>query len=146
MPTVFDAAKYILSKTGPMTTMKLHKFLYYAQGWSLVWEESPLFEDKIEAWVYGPVIPTLFAYHRGQYKVCAADFYSASCDVFSDEQKETMDLVIEGLKDTPAYLLIEKTHSEKPWINARKGLKGDERGHREITHQAMSDYFATLLP
>lgn len=30
MPNVFDAAKYILDKTGLITTLKLQKLLYYA--------------------------------------------------------------------------------------------------------------------
>ena len=40
---------YILEKKGRMTTMKLQKLIYYAQAWSLVWDERPLFDEKIEA-------------------------------------------------------------------------------------------------
>ncbi|MBD5559274.1 MAG: DUF4065 domain-containing protein [Clostridia bacterium] len=44
-----------LEKTGPITTMKLQKLLYYAQVWSLVWDENELFPEKFEAWANGPV-------------------------------------------------------------------------------------------
>ncbi|MCH7691617.1 MAG: DUF4065 domain-containing protein, partial [candidate division Zixibacteria bacterium] len=54
--SVFDVAKYILSKLGGVSAMKLHKLLYYAQAWSLVWDERPLFQERIEAWVSGPVV------------------------------------------------------------------------------------------
>lgn len=30
--------------------------MYYAQAWSLVWDEKPLFPERIEAWVNGPVL------------------------------------------------------------------------------------------
>ena len=49
MVSVFDAAAYIVEKTGEMTTLKLQKLVYYAQAWSLVWDERPLFDEKIEA-------------------------------------------------------------------------------------------------
>ena len=42
MATIFDVASYILSKQGPMTTMKLEKLCYYAQAWSLVWDEDAI--------------------------------------------------------------------------------------------------------
>ena len=37
MGTVFDVAKYILSKTGSITTWKLQKLCYYSQAWALAW-------------------------------------------------------------------------------------------------------------
>jgi uncharacterized phage-associated protein len=52
--SVFDVAQYILRKQGGMTTMKLQKLVYYAQAWSLVWDEEPLFDQPIEAWSNGP--------------------------------------------------------------------------------------------
>ncbi|CUP62134.1 Uncharacterized phage-associated protein [Anaerostipes hadrus] len=44
MANVFDAAKYILERLGEMSTMKLQKLCYYAQAWSLVWDDVPLFD------------------------------------------------------------------------------------------------------
>ena len=69
MATAFDVAKYILEEKGNLTAMKLQKLLYYCQAWSLVWDEKPLFENTIQAWVNGPVLPAAYNYHRGQYFV-----------------------------------------------------------------------------
>ena len=69
MITVHDVAAYILNKTGEITAMKLQKLVYYSQVWSLVWDEQPLFEARIEAWANGPVIPELYNEHRGQFLV-----------------------------------------------------------------------------
>ncbi len=51
MATCFDVAKYILTKMGKLSTVKLQKLVYYAQAWSLVWDDEPLFNERIEAWL-----------------------------------------------------------------------------------------------
>jgi len=51
MASVHDVACYILKKQSPMTTMKLQKLVYYCQAWSLVWDEKPLFKERMDAWV-----------------------------------------------------------------------------------------------
>ena len=43
-----------------ITNLKLQKLLYYAQAWNLVFTGEPLFEADIEAWVHGPVVPSIF--------------------------------------------------------------------------------------
>ena len=48
MSNVFDVAKYILQKQGPMTSMKLQKLVYYSQAWALVWDDERIFPEKIE--------------------------------------------------------------------------------------------------
>jgi uncharacterized phage-associated protein len=69
MTTAHDVAAYILERCGPMPVMKLHKLLYYCQAWSLVWDERPLFPERIEAWANGPVVPEIYEYHRGHFKI-----------------------------------------------------------------------------
>ena len=44
MADVFDVAAYILKKKKALTSMKLQKLVFYAQAWSLVWDEKPLFK------------------------------------------------------------------------------------------------------
>ena len=84
-----------------MTTLKLQKLVYYAQAWSLVWDEKPLFDEKIEAWSNGPVVRDLFEFHRGQYYISGkTDGGSGKVD---DEQKATVDMVLKHYGDKPAY-------------------------------------------
>ena len=59
--SVVDVIAYMLKlKHGAILMMKLHKLIYYAQAWSLVWDEKPLFHETIEAWPSGPVVPVLY--------------------------------------------------------------------------------------
>src|SRR3990167_3308538 len=43
-----------------ISNLKLQKLVYYAQGFFLAMHETPLFENDIEAWTHGPVVPELY--------------------------------------------------------------------------------------
>ena len=42
-----------------VSNLKLQKLLYYVQGFHLAVFGEPLFEEEIEAWMYGPVVPSV---------------------------------------------------------------------------------------
>ena len=53
-----DIAK---EKGSPITPLKLQKLVYFAHGWYLsLTNGQPLIDEKIEAWRYGPVVPSLY--------------------------------------------------------------------------------------
>ena len=139
---VFDVAAYILEKMGSMTTMKLQKLVYYSQAWSLVWDEEPLFEENIEAWANGPVVRDLFDYHRGMYEI--SEMPIGNPRLLNREQRETVNAVLDYYGDKSAQWLIELTHMEDPWIQARKGLPPLERGDRVISLDTIADYYSSL--
>lgn len=142
--SAMDVAAYILKIIGHCTTMKLHKLLYYSQAWSLVWDECPLFNDRIEAWANGPVVPKVFRYHRGLYDVSSENFLTGNPNCLSQTQKDTINSVLNFYGKKSAQWLINLTHSEDPWIDARKGLEPMERGHRIISNAAMAEYYSSL--
>lgn len=63
-PTKAVANKFIeiAKKNGlSITAMKLQKLVYFAHGWYLALTNGqPLIDEKIEAWRYGPVVPSLY--------------------------------------------------------------------------------------
>jgi uncharacterized phage-associated protein len=141
--SALDVAAYILGKTGPMSTMKLQKLVYYSQAWSLVWDEKPLFEEDIEAWANGPVVRKLFDYHRGMYQI--SSIMTGNPRLLNKEQRDTIDAVLDYYGDKTAQWLIELSHSEDPWIQARKGLPAMERGQRVMPLDVMAAYYSSLL-
>jgi uncharacterized phage-associated protein len=142
MKTVFDIASYILEKKGSMSAMKLQKLVYYSQAWALVWDERPLFDSKIEAWANGPVCPQLYSAHRGSFIV--ENIPAGVPSNLDENDKETIDSVLEFYGDKSAQWLSDLTHAEQPWKEARKGLPDGERGDVEITHAAMAEYYGSL--
>lgn len=123
MANVFDTAKYILeqSESGFMSTMKLQKLCYYSQAWSLVWDDAPLFDEDFQAWANGPVCPELFFKTKGKFSVNASDETGGIGDL-SDNQKDTIDKVLEYYGKHDAQWLSQLTHMEDPWIKARAGV------------------------
>lgn len=142
--TVFDVAKYILQKQVQLSTMKLQKLVYYCQAWSLVWDDKPLFNSRVEAWANGPVVPELFNYHQGRYCVSANFFRQADTNNLTEEQTDTIDSVIEFYGDKSPQWLSDLTHSESPWIEARRGIPDGVRGSSEITLESMAMYYSSL--
>ena len=143
MANVFDVAKYILQQTGEITAMKLQKLVYYSQAWSLVWDEKPLFPERIEAWANGPVVPELYQVHRGAFAVNEAMFEGEPKKLTKDE-KETIDAIIKTYGNKPSQWLSDLTHIEEPWKNAREGLQMGERGNHEISLASMAEYYGSL--
>lgn len=142
MVSAHDVAAYILSQQGVMTAMKLQKLVYYCQAWSLVWDEEPLFSERVEAWANGPVVPELYQAHRGRFKV--ANWPQGDPGKLSEKQIETVDSVLKYYGDKPSQWLSDLTHEEAPWREARQGLAEGAPGSREITHSAMAEYYGSL--
>lgn len=143
MLSVFDVAIYILKKFGPLSASKLHRFLYYCQSWSLVWDDVPLFSEKIEAWLSGPIIPVLWFFKEGEYYLARKDF-PADCLEPSEEQKETIDAILKYYGNKSSQWLSELARAEEPWKEARKGIPLNERGSSEILLTNMAEYYSGL--
>lgn len=142
MANVFDVAAYILSECGEMTTMKLQKLVYYCQAWSLVWDETPIFPETIEAWANGPVVRELYNHHQGQFRIRTIG--KGKPDNLKDEEKQTIKAVLDYYKDFTSQQLSERTHEEPPWKGARSGLKDGLRGNEEISLASMAEYYGSL--
>lgn len=144
MATCFDVAKYILLKMGKLSTVKLQKLVYYSQAWSLVWNDEPLFQERIEAWLNGPVVPDLYNIHRGKFSLAVEELPGDEGNLTND-QKESIDIVLKDYGDKSSQWLSELTHLEDPWKEARKGLLPNERGNNEISHASMAEYYTSIL-
>ncbi len=141
--SVLDVASYILEKQPkkePLTAWKLQKLAYYCQAWSLVWDEQPLFKEKILAWANGPVVKELYNQHKRMFYV--KKLTKGCPEHLSGNQKDTIDHVLNAYGDKTAQWLSDLTHMEEPWIEARKGLKPGERGESEIQLSTMNEYYS----
>lgn len=142
MANVFDVAQYILQEQGTVTTMKLQKLVYYSQAWSLVWDEKPLFKEKIQAWACGPVVRELYDEHKGRFLIDGLE--KGSIDNLKPEERETIDAVLNAYGDKSAQWLSDLTHMENPWNEAREGVPLGQNCENEITLASLAEYYGSM--
>ena len=145
MANIFDVARYILKKTGPITAMKLQKLCYYSQAWHLVWEEKPLFSNRIEAWGKGPVSPDLYQWHKGRFIVDSDKSLNNLCsNKLSSNEKTSIEAVLKGYGKYTAQELSDMTHKEEPWYKANSSCPISANCNAEITLAAMHEYYSNI--
>ncbi len=143
MASVLDVAQYILRQHGAMTTWKLQKLVYYAQAWSLVWDDKELFSEEIEAWANGPVVRRLYEAHRGSYRVDRLN--EGSADALTENERDTVNRVLNFYGDKSPQWLSDLTHMEDPWRKARQGVPDGTRGNSIISKQDMAEYYESII-
>ena len=128
-------------KRAPISNLKLQKLLYYAQAWHLALFEKPLFEDAIEAWVHGPVVPSVFRqYKEFRWNPIALRETNPLPARIERHLQEVWNVY--GKFD--ASTLERRTHGEDPWKDARGGLSPDESSNAVISRRSMKAYYSSL--
>lgn len=119
-----------------LTNLKLQKLLYYQQGYHLAAFDAPLFNEQVESWMYGPVVPTVY----DEYSACGASTLSYDGELvqLSEEEDSLFNQVYEAYSDYSAYGLMNLTHKESPWMNAVPHNHGTV-----ITQESMKEFFKT---
>lgn len=120
-----------------ITNLKLQKILYFAQAYYLAKLGKPLFGDIIEAWEYGPVVPSI--YHQFKNKGNKALICEKDESNISEEDKKILNSIWDTFGGYSASRLVDISHAHSPWKNAYASNK------KEISHKSMSEYYATLL-
>ena len=148
MAKALDVATYLMQLAAQedeadyLSPLRLQKLLYYCQGWHLGLRGKPLFNDPIEAWIYGPVVPKIYAHFADYGNIPIPDkAFSNKEPKLSKNECEFIQTVWEAYKGYSAISLKEMTHKESPWMDAREGLAPTERGNNNIPHIAMKKFF-----
>lgn len=125
-----------------MTSYKLQKLVYYAQAVHLASSDERLFGDRIEAWRDGPCTPALYERHRQRYLVetVAGDPSRLDADEMNSIRRA---LVYYG--NQSAEWLVNQTHLEDPWHDARRGAPDHSQGRNEISVEAIRDFYARIF-
>ena len=108
-----------------VTPLMLQKLLYFIQGIYLASYEKPIFVEDCEAWVHGPVYPKVYELFK-DFKYNPIDdaryaMLKGTDHTLTDEEKKVIDLVVNTFGLYGGKVLERITHSEEPWLNARRG-------------------------
>ena len=148
MASVDDVAAAILDCTGPLDTLKLEKLIYYTQAWAAAWHDEALFDERIEAWADGPVVRELFNRHKRLHFVSLRSFPGADAHRLPAWGRTVVRFVCGYYGHMTGAELRDRTHSEKPWTEARRreGLRDGQPGTAEIPVDALRDFYRTQEP
>jgi uncharacterized phage-associated protein len=148
MTKVLLVADYFLSLSTPgskkaITNLKLQKLIYYAQGFHLALFGKPMFNDRIEAWIHGPVSPTVYRHysHYNYNDISSVNNKIELINTLSNHDKQIIELVWELFGTFTGKELEHKTHEEIPWIEARGNLPEYISSNKEISLKTMEDFF-----
>jgi uncharacterized phage-associated protein len=149
--SAFKVAKVILHLAGErnisITNLKLQKLLYYSQAWHLAILKKPLFNERIEAWVHGPVVPQVF----GTYKAFRWNPLTDPGECTIEEGDPAWPILNHLVEVMDAYAnltgpqLEALTHMEDPWKRARNGIAQDAASTAVISHASMMEFYGAQI-
>jgi len=141
MYRALDIARYIIERcrenNRPVSNLKLQKILYFVQAEFLVTKNQPCFAEEIEAWDFGPVVPSVYYEYRmfGSGNIpCIGK--SNVRHVISVRDRRILNEIIDECSRYSASALVEITHNQTPWIEAYKNGYNSE-----ITTRSIKKYF-----
>ena len=115
-----------------ITAMKLQKIVYIAYGWTLALLNTKLFDEPIEAWQHGPVIPSLFHEfkHFGKHNITEkalsidwdeGTFVPAAIPTNDEKLLTVLTKVWDIYKVFTGWDLRQRTHQDgTPWSQVYK--------------------------
>ena len=128
---------------GKTTPMQVLKLVYLCHGWTLGYTGSPLIYEPVEAWQYGPVIPSL--YHR--YKPFGGKAISQIPPQppkgLDEEEIDLITSVNNGYAKFSGLQLSDITHREgSPWHTVRVvwGARGGI-----IPNSLIAEYYQDII-
>lgn len=137
---VFEISRYIIYHETQLgryvNNLRLQKLLYFVQAKYLVEKEKPLFEERMEAWNFGPVVPKVYreySYYGLHHIFC----YDETDDFLIDsDTKKIINYMLDSCSEYATSTLVDIIHGQEPWIQAHKS------NDRTITPLAIYSYFA----
>lgn len=139
---------YIFERAGEVTPLALQKLLYFIQGLYMVHYNKALYSEDCEAWVHGPVYEMVYDMFKSfKFNPIEDERFAVFKNRFhelSEEERQTIDLVVESFGMYSGKVLEQVTHSETPWCEARKNCLPGEISHEIITKETIKDYFQSV--
>ena len=151
-------ADYLIAKSGGrLTPLQVIKLVYVAHGYSLALLGKPLAGETIEAWRYGPVVPSVYhsAKKYGGSPIRELLYSGISVDdrdgvegakkffasTIPKEQRDILDGVLEGYGNFTGPELIDITHKEGHWKKYYK----PRAMRQKIPDDAIKEHYSEVI-
>lgn len=126
----YDIASFFIKKG--VSPLKLQKLLYYAQVWFFVKKNDSLFEDDIQAWVFGPVVYDVWSNLRFIKRGDIIPLRKATDAINDTDTLQHLNDVWNAYGSLSGAQLVDATHQELPWKNSRKGLLTNQPSNQVV--------------
>lgn len=160
METSTSIANFFIKKSNeegtPFSPMKIIKLTYIAYGWyGALFDKKMLFEEDVQAWKYGPVIPSLY-HNLKHFRNNGVDELIVTIDLDSgedgykiseplpkgQEKMEFLEKIWETYAGFTAVQLSWLTHQEgTPWEVAWNKLGGKDKEGFVIPFSLIAKYY-----
>lgn len=154
MKKVSAVANEFLDKSNEISVLKLVKLCYIAQGFSLAVLNRPIFnDDKIEAWRYGPVVPSIYHefkhFKKGNITEKSKfltlnndfDFIEETPELTDENDKKIVQIVWNMYGKFSAGELVDLTHKNgTPW-----DLTYKPNSNNVIPNELIKEYYKILV-
>lgn len=104
--------KRYMERAAEISNLKLQKVLYFIQKDFLYIRKNPCFKDRIEAWRYGPVVPSVYNIFSASGS-SGIKLYSLLNDNFDDIENRDIQLlnkIIDSDLNTDVWEMVRRTH------------------------------------
>lgn len=125
-----------------ISSLKLQKLLYYAQGIAVALTDSPLFDEPIYAWKHGPVVESVHQeykqFGKENIEVELTQQDEAEINQMDNLTNEILHLTYDNFAIYTVWQLRNMTHEKgSPWYNTvrNSGLNS------EIPLDSIKEYF-----
>ena len=148
MYSAVDVAKYFVSLDRELSEIQVQKLVYYSYSWYIVKFNNDannisqkLFEERPEAWIYGPVFRSLYNIMRRNNNLLAiSDKYMSPIDL---DTKNFLLIVYEVYGKYSGNELKDMTRSEKPWKIARCGVSEHQvKSRKKLNDKEIYEFYS----
>jgi uncharacterized phage-associated protein len=160
MQRTLAIANYFIKKSDyTVTPLQLIKIVYISYGYVFAILDKKLFSEKIEAWQFGPVVPSIYHTFKHYKKESISELsieitfdknFHFNEQIFTmDKESENYEITIQILdkvwdsyKKYTGYELIDLTHKDNtPWSQVFQY----NQHHITLEDSAIKTYYAELL-
>lgn len=142
MARILDVAQFIYDELGWVDAWRLEKLTYYADSWFAAWYGEPLFDENFEAWVDGPVAPVLYHANKSRLSAMSRNLPGGDGAALRSREKAAVSSVLDFYGAWTKDQLIEQTHQEEPWLEARAWLGKHARSNSVISKETTMRFYA----
>lgn len=137
-----------------INNLRLQKLLYFVNVRSLIETSNPIFEDPMEMWPYGPVIPDVYHQYKsfGPFDITDNDIAGQLIDFedfsvieydssnINEHDRRLIEETVKSLSNIEVFGLVEITHKHEMWANRRNQIQSGVH-HITYDNDEIIDFF-----